>query len=213
MKLGIYLEETKERNGLTLVNYEWWSPLKSAGMKLNDVILLINDNPLDSLQDFNELEKVIDNENSHIRIKYKNKKGTFELDVKPADLLGQRDAVLGDSTNSEIIDMPNQKDTSSNNKGEYNGTNDLALYLKIAGTLYFIFSFIASIILFANTEYERFIPGGSLLSSGNYEKGTNYLFISLGIAGLLSGVIILFLCLGVAKIIEQNRKILINLIK
>ena len=71
------------------------------------------------------------------------------------------------------------------------------------GSVYFILSIIGSIVLFANAKTSSYISGG-LFRSGEYIHSTNYTFIAMGIASILTSFIVLLICVGIARVMEQN---------
>lgn len=64
--------------------------------------------------------------------------------------------------------------------------NELPFVLKFFGGLYFLLSFIGGVVLWANHSDAE----DSLLS--------------IGIIGVITSIIVLLICLGIAKTIEQN---------
>jgi len=76
-------------------------------------------------------------------------------------------------------------------------SNDLPGTIEGVGIFYFILSFIGGIYLIA-TAKETIQIGVSTQSF------TNPIQIALGISGIITGFIVLILCLGLARVINQN---------
>lgn len=83
-----------------------------------------------------------------------------------------------------------------------NITKQLPQGLRIAGWAYFILNVIGAIYLFANATVD--IPGQG-------DPVANYLYIVLALSLIFTGTIILLLCMGIARIIEQNVYMIRNL--
>ena len=78
----------------------------------------------------------------------------------------------------------------------------LPLTIQIFGWVYFAFSLIGGISLIINSTTTNNVSTGGYYSQ-NIEV-VNYAYRTMGIAGVISSILVLLLCLGIARIIEQN---------
>ena len=79
----------------------------------------------------------------------------------------------------------------------------IAYLLKIAGWIYFGLSLIGGVILILSASEQIYVSNG-FYSAGKYVERFNTAYLAFGIVGILSSIIILLICLGLALIIEQN---------
>ena len=86
------------------------------------------------------------------------------------------------------------------NKTNKESNSKLASTIWIMGILYMILTIIGGIVLINNAQEKT-------LGYFGYETKSNPVIIGLGVAEIISGVVIGLLCLGVAQIIEQNMSI------
>jgi hypothetical protein len=86
-----------------------------------------------------------------------------------------------------ILSIPNSARATSGEQDEKNlSSKYLSLWIQAVGTIYFCLSLIGGIYLIITAT------------------DVNYFFRSIGIIGIISSLIVLLICLGVAKIIKQN---------
>jgi hypothetical protein len=69
--------------------------------------------------------------------------------------------------------------------------------INIAGWIYFAVSLLGGITLLASASTKQYILLG-------YVDTTNYAYLCLGIAGIVSSFIVLLICSGISLIIKQN---------
>jgi len=107
---------------------------------------------------------------------------------------------LEEQKNTGIYIPPIQKGWTQKDylcgKGTRNG-------LYAVGWIYFLLGLLGGLILIFNskeTHYER----GSLYSIGETVTTTNYFNLAFGVVGIISCAIVLLLCLGLARVMEQN---------
>lgn len=76
-------------------------------------------------------------------------------------------------------------------------STSIAAGLTSVGWIYFLLSILGSIALLVNVKQKVYVRGV-------YETVTNEMFIVFGIAGVMSSILVLLICLGIARAIEQN---------
>lgn len=74
--------------------------------------------------------------------------------------------------------------------------------MQIFGWVYFAVSLIGGISLIINSTTLKNVPTDGYYSQNI--KVVNYAYRTMGIAGVISSILVLLLCLGIARIIEQN---------
>lgn len=99
--------------------------------------------------------------------------------------------------------MENSTNTNTATIPPYLIGKGLPISLNLFGTLYFLFSFIGGIILWSQSKEEVWVSG-SLYISGHYETVINYVARSIGVAGVFSSIVVLLICTGIARAINQN---------
>ena len=80
----------------------------------------------------------------------------------------------------------------------------LAGGLKFIGWLYLLISLIGGIVLIAKSKVTHI----ESLYTMEYSTSINYAYRALGIMGIITSLIVLLVCLGIAKIIQQNAYLL-----
>ena len=71
----------------------------------------------------------------------------------------------------------------------------LAILLRVVGWIYFLLSLVGGIYLISNAKQFLY---------SSFEYVINYYYMALGIVGIFSSLIVLLICVGIARIIEQN---------
>jgi hypothetical protein len=74
-------------------------------------------------------------------------------------------------------------------------SSHLAILLRVVGWIYFLLSLVGGIYLIANAKQFLY---------SSFEYVVNYYYMALGIVGIFSSLIVLLICVGIARIIEQN---------
>jgi hypothetical protein len=82
----------------------------------------------------------------------------------------------------------------------------LANAINIAGWFYFVVSLLGGITLITSAYTKQYILLG-------YVDTTNYAYLCLGIAGVVSSFIVLLICSGISLIIKQNAYLISNKIE
>ncbi|MGK9477903.1 hypothetical protein [Melioribacter sp. OK-6-Me] len=76
-------------------------------------------------------------------------------------------------------------------------SSEIAIWLKAMGWIYFALSFIGGFVLIGRAF--EWVYNGE-----RFERILNPALFSMGVASVITSVIVLLICLGIARVIEQN---------
>jgi hypothetical protein len=104
-----------------------------------------------------------------------------------------------------LLNIPDSARATSGEQDEKNlSSKYLPLWIQVIGTIYFCLSLIGGIILIVTSTETHTVYTPGLFSREDVVTTVNYFYRSMGIVGIISSLVVLLICLGVAKIIEQN---------
>lgn len=80
----------------------------------------------------------------------------------------------------------------------------MATALRVISVIYGILCFFGALLLFHESKQVNYIQADSLFSMSETETIYNNTFIAIGVGSVISSIIIILICFGIARIIDQN---------